>query len=96
MNGKTEAQSHAGILFDAALSVVLALGLYHVANDGAFMHFNYHLHLASAFLDGRLYIAQPPSWLTEFAFADGKAFVYFDPFPAVFLLPWAWAWGLTS
>jgi len=58
------------------------------------MFFNYHLHLAVAFLQGRLYIANPPSWLTEFAFHDGKPYVYFDPFPAVFLLPFAALWGL--
>jgi len=58
------------------------------------MFFNYHLHLAVAFLQGRLYIANPPSWLTEFAFHEGKPYVYFDPFPAVFLLPFAALWGL--
>lgn len=80
---------------DALLLGVLALGAYWLANDGQFMFFNYHLHLAVSFLNGRLYIANPPSWLTEFAYADGKPYVYFDPFPAVFLLPLATLWGLT-
>ena len=72
---------------DALLLGVLALAAYWLSNDGQFMFFNYHLHLAVSFLNGRLYIANPPSWLTEFAYADGKPYVYFDPFPAVFLLP---------
>ena len=80
---------------DALLLGVLALGAYWLSNDGQFMFFNYHLHLAVSFLNGRLYIANPPSWLTEFAYADGKPYVYFDPFPAVFLLPLAALWGLT-
>jgi hypothetical protein len=87
------AQDHARR--DALLLGLLALAAYWLANDHQFMFFNYHLHLAVSFLNGRLYIANPPSWLTEFAFADGKPYVYFDPFPAVFLLPLAAVWGLT-
>ena len=80
---------------DALLLGLVALAAYWLSNDGHFMFFNYHLHLAVSFLNGRLYIANPPSWLTEFAFADGKPYVYFDPFPAVFLLPLAAIQGLT-
>jgi hypothetical protein len=87
-------RSHAWNVADAVLAALLAYAAYHVANDGGFMHFNYHLHLAVSFLEGRLHIAAPPSWLTEFAFVDGRAYVYFDPFPAVFLMPLASVWGL--
>jgi hypothetical protein len=80
---------------DALLLGLLAFAAYTLANDGKFMFFNYHLHLAVSFLEGRLYIANPPSWLTEFAFFDGKPYVYFDPLPAVFLMPLASLWGLT-
>ncbi|MEW6268525.1 MAG: hypothetical protein AB1689_04415 [Thermodesulfobacteriota bacterium] len=83
-----------GTRLDALLLGVLALAVYWLSNDGQFMFFNYHLHLAVSLLNGRLYIANPPSWLTEFAFADGKPYVYFDPFPAIFLLPLAALWGL--
>jgi hypothetical protein len=79
---------------DALLLGLVALVAYWLSNDGQFMFFNYHLHLAVSFLNGRLYIANPPSWLTEFAYADGKPYVYFDPFPAIFLLPLAAVWGL--
>ena len=88
------AGTHKRTLIDALCATILAAGAYWVANDGSFMFFNYHLHLAVSFLEGRLHIANPPSWLTEFAFANGKPYVYFDPFPAVFLLPFASAWGL--
>jgi hypothetical protein len=72
----------------------LALGgvagaVYWLVNNGQFMFFNYHLHLAVSFLAGRLHVANPPSWLTEFAYVDGKPYVYFDPFPAILLLPLA-------
>lgn len=85
---------HGRTLVDAIVATALAAAAYWVANDGSFMFFNYHLHLAVSFLEGRLHIANPPSWLTEFAFANGKPYVYFDPFPAVFLLPFASISGL--
>lgn len=79
---------------DALWLAALAYGVYWAANNGGFMYFNYHLHLAFSFLQGRLWIASPPSWLTEFAFYEGRPYVYFDPFPSVFLLPFAARWGL--
>lgn len=79
---------------DALVLTLVALAAYWLSNDGEFMYFNYHLHLAVSFLAGRLHVANPPSWLTEFAYSDGKAYVYFDPFPAVFLLPLAAVGGL--
>lgn len=91
---ETAKRTTAGTRLDALLLAVLALAAYWLSNDGQFMFFNYHLHLAVSFLEGRLFIANPPSWLTEFAYADGKPYVYFDPFPAVFLLPLASLWGL--
>lgn len=94
MLGTVEPGGHRQTLLDALWMTVLALVAYVVANDGGFMFFNYHLHLAVSFLEGRLHIASPPSWLTEFAYANDKPYVYFDPFPAVFLLPFASVWGL--
>ncbi|MFM8411062.1 MAG: hypothetical protein ACKOCT_12360 [Alphaproteobacteria bacterium] len=82
-----------GTRLDAALLGLLALAAYWFAWNGRFMHFNYHLHLSMAFLEGRLHVPKPPPWLTEFAYSEGKAYVYFDPFPAVLLLPFAWLWG---
>jgi hypothetical protein len=79
---------------DAVWLAALAYGVYWAANNGGFMYFNYHLHLAFSFLQGRLWIASPPSWLTEFAFYQDRPYVYFDPFPSVFLLPFAARWGL--
>ena len=79
---------------DAFALAALALLVYWAANDGTFMFFNYHLHLAVSFLEGRTWIADPPSWLTEFAWYNGRPYVYFDPFPAVFLIPFAQIGGL--
>ena len=92
--GGTPPTGGAGLRRDALLLGLLALIAYGLANDGRFMDFNYHLHLAVSFLEGRLDVPSPPPWLTEFAFADGKAYVYFDPFPAVFLIPFAAIGGL--
>jgi len=93
--GEVATRPTPGTPIDGLCLGVLALAGYYLANNGGFMYFNYHLHLAVSLLDGRLYIANPPSWLTEFAFHEGKPYVYFDPFPAVFLLPFAAIWGLT-
>ncbi|MBU6281961.1 hypothetical protein KGQ64_06935 [bacterium] len=82
-----------GTRLDAALLGLLALAAYWFAWNGRFMHFNYHLHLSIAFLEGRLHVPKPPPWLTEFAYSEGRAYVYFDPFPAVLLLPFAWLGG---
>jgi hypothetical protein len=88
---RRESRSHR---LDALWLTVLALAVYWIANDGTFMFFNYHLHLAVSFLEGRTWIADPPSWLTEFAWSGGRPYVYFDPFPGVFLIPFAQAGGL--
>ena len=80
--------------WDALALTTLALLVYWAVNDGTFMFFNYHLHLAVSFLEGRTWIQNPPSWLTEFAWYDGRPYVYFDPFPAVFLIPFAQIGGL--
>ncbi|HAC78721.1 MAG TPA: hypothetical protein DCG06_00375 [Deltaproteobacteria bacterium] len=79
---------------DALWLTLGALAVYWATNDGTFMFFNYHLHLAVSFLEGRTWIADPPSWLTEFAWSGGRPYVYFDPFPAIFLIPFAQAGGL--
>ena len=71
----------------AELAMALAFLAYVLANNGGFMNFNYHVHLAEAFLNGRLDVLAPPSWLTEFAFYQGKYYVYFGPMPAVLLAP---------
>ncbi|MEB3238304.1 MAG: hypothetical protein VKO64_11860 [Candidatus Sericytochromatia bacterium] len=68
--------------------------VYLLSGSGQFMHFNYHLHQAEAFLQGRLDIGTPPSWLNELAWKDGKAHVYFGPAPSVLLVPLAAIWHL--
>ncbi len=53
----------------------------------------YFNHLAAAFLDGRLHLADPPglSDLTEY---DGRWYVPFPPLPALIMLPWVALAGL--
>ena len=94
MNSLARAKTFRAARLDALALVASAFAVYWATNDGGFMFFNYHLHLAVAFLDGRTWIANPPSWLTEFAWANGRPYVYYDPFPAVFLMPFASLQGL--
>jgi hypothetical protein len=55
----------------------------------------YFNHLAAAFLQGRTDLASPPSThdLTNDA---GRWYVPFPPLPALLMLPWVWAFGVTS
>lgn len=94
MKSLAKAKTFRAARLDALALVATAFAVYWATNDGGFMFFNYHLHLAVAFLDGRTWIANPPSWLTEFAWANGRPYVYYDPFPAVFLMPFASLQGL--
>ncbi|MBI6545391.1 MAG: hypothetical protein HY692_01270 [Cyanobacteria bacterium NC_groundwater_1444_Ag_S-0.65um_54_12] len=71
----------------AELAMALAFLAYTLANNGGFMHFNYHVHLAEAFLQGKLYLLNPPAWLTELAWYQGRPYVYYGPLPSVLLLP---------
>lgn len=70
------------------------LVVYLLSGNGEFMHFNYHLHQAEAFLRGRLDIGTPPAWINELAWRDGKAHVYFGPAPSVLLIPFAAIWHM--
>lgn len=66
---------------------ILALVVYFLSNNGQYMHFNYYMYLAESFLQGKLHIENPPPWLTEFTWHDGKRYLFYGPLPAVLLMP---------
>jgi hypothetical protein len=55
----------------------------------------YFNHLAAAFLQGRLYLANPPS-THDLTFAAGHWYVPFPPLPALLMLPWIARFGLAA
>jgi hypothetical protein len=65
----------------------LAFLVYMIANNHQYMHFNYYTHLAESFLKGKMYVENPPPWLTEFTWHNGHAYLYYGPLPAVILVP---------
>jgi hypothetical protein len=55
----------------------------------------YFNHLADAFLQGRLYLAAPPS-TADLTFHGGQWYVPFPPLPALLMLPWVALAGLET
>ena len=70
----------------AGLAVVSFI-LYSLINLGHFASLNYYVPLADAFLHGRLYVADHPSWLNELVPYGGQWYVVYPPLPAVLLVP---------
>jgi uncharacterized protein (DUF697 family) len=57
-------------------------------------HFDYFVRLADAFLHGRLYLLEAPSWLNELVPGGGGWYVVYPPVPALMLLPFVALFGL--
>jgi hypothetical protein len=55
---------------------------------------DYFVRLADAFLNGRLYLLEAPSWLNELVPGGGGWYVVYPPVPAVMLLPFVAIYGL--
>jgi hypothetical protein len=77
----------------AALAIYWGTPLYfdHAATPDV-AYFN---HLADAFLQGRLYLAAPPS-THDLTFYQGEWYVPFPPLPALLMLPWVAFMGLET
>ena len=56
--------------------------------------FDYFVRLAEAFLHGRLYLLEAPSWLNELVPGGGGWYVVYPPVPALMLLPFVAVFGL--
>ena len=80
--------------FQAACITALVFVIYFLTSTGS-TNFNQYVRLADAFLHGRLYLVNAPSWL-ELARYGEKGFVIDPPAPVLFVLPWVAIWGLST
>ncbi len=60
--------------------------IYYLTSSGP-TPYNYFVHLANAFLQGRLYLINNPPWLNELIPMNGKYYVIYPPMPALLVLP---------
>ena len=56
--------------------------------------FDYFVRLADAFLHGRVYLTEAPSWLNELVPGGAGWYVVYPPAPALMLVPFVAAFGL--
>ncbi|HYH92007.1 MAG TPA: hypothetical protein VD763_02520 [Candidatus Saccharimonadales bacterium] len=67
---------------------VLAAAVYLWTSDRDRQELDYFVRLADAFLHGRLYVTEAPSWLNELIPAGpGRWYVAYPPLPAILLMP---------
>jgi hypothetical protein len=72
----------------------VASAVYLVTAGSDRQPFDYFVRLADAFLHGRIYLTEAPSWLNELIPAgDGRWFVAYPPMPAIVLMPFVAIFG---
>src|SRR5712691_2354022 len=73
----------------AAIGIgVIAAGIYVAAGIGLSTDYDYYGRLADAFLHGRWWLTEAPSWLNELLpCGDGRYCVVYPPLPAILSLP---------
>jgi hypothetical protein len=75
------------LLFAATFSIYL------LSYGGEGRPFDYFARLADAFLHGRVYLTESPSWLAELIPIGGRYYVVFPPMPAFVLMPFVALFG---
>lgn len=83
----------AAIVFGATLALYLATAVHW--HSLATPVNSYHDHLAEAFLNGRLYLAEPPG-IHDLTQHQGRWYVPFPPLPAAMMLPWVARFGIAG
>jgi hypothetical protein len=84
---------HPDIMISVLIAVVtIAVYLFTSSRDP--QNLDYFVRLADAFLHGRIYLTEAPSWLNELIPKDGVFYVAYPPMPAVVLAPFVAIWGL--
>jgi multisubunit Na+/H+ antiporter MnhG subunit len=89
-------RAHKKTLLICLLLFAVAFVVYYFTGEGHPTYYNYYVRLADAFLHGRLYLLDNPSWLNELVpnpFGPGYYVVY-PPLPAVLMTPLVAIWGL--
>jgi hypothetical protein len=78
------------------LLFAVAFTVYYATGEGHPTYYNYYVRLADAFLHGRLYLLDNPSWLNELVpNPSGPGFyVVYPPLPAVVMTPLVAIFGL--
>ncbi len=86
-------ERHADALRAVAIAVA-TIGVYVYTSSRDRQSLDYFVRLASAFLDGRIYLTDAPSWLNELIpHAPGVYYVAYPPMPGVLLVPFVLVWG---
>jgi len=80
--------------FQALCIAALVFVIYFVTSSGS-TPYDHYVRLADAFLHGRLYLENAPSWL-ELARYGEKGFVMEPPGPTIFTLPCVAIWGVST
>jgi hypothetical protein len=75
------------------LVVALSAAVYLFSADREPQAFDYFVRLADAFLNGRLYLVEAPSWLNELVPGGGGWYVVYPPVPALLLIPFVAVFG---
>lgn len=80
-------------LWGAVAFGVLATAVYLFTSSRQMENLNYFVRLADAFLHGRIYVTEAPSWLVELVGSDGRYYVVYPPMPAVLMVPFVALFG---
>jgi hypothetical protein len=72
---------------------VVAAAIFLATTSAERTDFDYFVRLADAFLHGRLYLLEAPSWLNELVPGGGGWYVVYPPVPAVMLVPFVAVFG---
>jgi hypothetical protein len=75
---------------------IIAFIVFWLTGEGHATYYNYYVRLADAFLHGRLYLLDNPSWLNELIPnpAGIGYYVVYPPLPAVLMVPFVAIFGL--
>ncbi len=73
--------------------VAVSIAIYLFTSSRDRQNLDYFVRLADAFLHGRIYLTEAPSWLNELIPRDGVWYVAYPPFPAVVLIPFVAIFG---
>jgi hypothetical protein len=77
----------------AVAFAAVAAAIYLLTSAREPQTFDYFVRLADAFLHGRIYLTEAPSWLNELIPRNSVWYVPYPPMPAVLLVPFVAAFG---
>lgn len=75
--------------------IFLSFILLYLVTSGGNTPYDYFTRLAGAFIQGKYYLIENPSWLSELIPAgEGRYFVAYPPMPAILSIPFVYLFGL--